>query len=163
MNTSTTPDLAEALLSEVDQYVQALGELPANKRLSAPTLDLVYKLALQQLGFGHVKTARDYLSLLLVYAPTDARFLEALAQCCEQEGDSDEALRHYSLALYISPTSNRLALAVAENLARRGEEASAISILQDVVRLANKPSELKYRLRAEVWLQRLKEGAVATT
>lgn len=161
MTTTATPDLAEVLLTEVDNYVQELNNLPSTKRLSSETIDILFKLALQQLEFGHLQTARDYLSLLLIYAPTDARILEALAQCCDQEGNSDEALRHYSLALYISPTSNRLALAVAEHLARRGDAQAARSIFKDVVRLSTTSEDFKYRLRAEVWLQTLQESEVA--
>ena len=161
MNTSTTPDLAEALLSEVDQYVQALGELPANKRLSAPTLDLVYKLALQQLGFGHVKTARDYLSLLLVYAPTDTRYLSAMAHCCEKDGHTDEAIQMYSLALYIAPQSCQLALALAESLLRRGATDAASQLFQQIVRIGTSPDDARYRFRAELWLQTLSRGGAA--
>ena len=145
----------DSLLSQVDAFVNNLKNLPSHERLSEDTLNAVYALAYQQIQHGRIKQAREYLALLLVYAPTDTRFLSAMAHCCEKDGDTDEAIQLYSLALYISPQSCQLALALAENLMRRGANEAAAQIFQQIVRLGTAPEDARSRFRAELWLQTL--------
>lgn len=154
--TSVTPDkTVNTLLGQVDDYISALGALPSKDRLTPETLDLIYSFAYTQIQHGRIKQAREYLALLLVYAPTDIRFLSAMAHCCEKDGDTDEAIQMYSLALYISPQSCQLALALAESLLHRGAKEAAIQLLQQIVRLGSASEDARYRLRAELWLQTL--------
>lgn len=144
---------AEQLLGQVDAYVSALKQLPSNQKFSPESLEAIYSLAYQQMQHGRIKQARNYLSLLLVYAPTNVRYLSAMAHCCEADGDSDQAIQMYSLALYIAPESCQLAVALAESLMRRGARDAAMQIFKMVARLATSPSERVYRSRAELWLQ----------
>lgn len=156
--TATSSDTINTLLGQVDDYVNALNALPSKDRLSQDTLDLIYSFAYTQIQHGRIKQAREYLALLLVYAPTDTRYLSAMAHCCEKDGHTDEAIQMYSLALYIAPQSCQLALALAESLLRRGATDAASQLFQQIVRIGTSPDDARYRFRAELWLQTLSRG-----
>lgn len=157
MNTTASSTVAanqtDQILDQIEQYVNALKALPSNERLDPQTLDIIYAMAYEQIQQGRIKQAREYLALLLVYAPTDTRFLTAMAICCEKDGDTDEAIQLYSLALYIAPQSCQLALALGESLMRRGARDAAMQLFAQIVRLGTAPDDAKYRSRAELWLQ----------
>lgn len=149
---SSPSHVANELLAQVEEFVEALQNTAATERLSPDTLDAIYAIAYQQIQQNRIKPARNYLALLLVYAPTDPRFLSAMAHCCEKDGDDDEAIQLYSLALYIAPQSCQLALALAECLIRRDNVDAAIQILEQLVRIGTDDANERYRSRAELWL-----------
>lgn len=145
--------VTDDLLTQVQAYVEKLGKLSSSERLSPDTLNAVYALAFHQIQQGRIQQAREYLALLLVYAPTDPRFLSAMAYCCEKDGDDDEAIQLYSLALYIAPQSCQLALALAESLTRRGMVDTAVQLFEQIVKQGTAEVDAKHRSRAELWLQ----------
>ena len=148
-------ETVQRLLAQVEAYTHSLQALPTAQRLDAATLDAIYAIAYQQLKQGRVDQAKRYFALLLVYAPTDARFLSGMAICSQVGGRNDDAIQLYSLALFIEPDSCQLAMALAESLVRHQAHDAARELLRLVVRLSQSPADAECRGRAELLLKAL--------
>jgi tetratricopeptide (TPR) repeat protein len=92
-------------------------------------------------------------------ADAQASYMEGLL--LEEEGDYEEALTAYSRSLQLDPGGNpQLAVRIAHDYAKRGDVASGIDVLKDLVKA--RPNEpLAYLNLAYFYLKQLKKPELA--
>ncbi len=85
-----TPDV-ESPVTTLDEFRQALENLPMARALADADTDVVYGMAYRQLEQGHYDEARGTFWLLTMYKPARLKYPHGLAQSLRMLGRHEEA------------------------------------------------------------------------
>lgn len=137
MSNAPASPSADATAS-VLELKQSLEALPSSLRLSDASADALYSLAYHQAEQGRLTTALQYFSLLMLYRPTNNRYLQGLAHTYQLMERYDEALSIYSFLASVSTDPVAHSLAIAECLLLRGDVEEAKYTVELVLRHCEK-------------------------
>lgn len=110
--------ITDAAPADADNLIErlrlSLEALPSSDRLSRTDTEAIYAMAYNMVAQGQIEQANGYLSLLTLYAPTNTKYLSALALTCKLLQAYDVALGLYTFAAALEPQQPGHTLALAE-------------------------------------------------
>src|SRR5438067_159398 len=106
--------MAETMSQAVTELKTALDALPSNGKMSRVDAEAIYALAYSLVQHGQCESAFRYFSLLVLYNPTNAVYLNGLALAHKLLERYDAAITVYSMLGSFDPGNPDHTLAVAE-------------------------------------------------
>ena len=150
-------------VEDTERLVSTLRSLPSNRRFSAETLETVYFMAYHALRQRQHERAMQLFWFLMIYAPTDPRFVAGLAMTHQLASNHEQALQLYSMASFLRPDCPHYTIRMAECFLLLGSQTMARSLLEMAVcRCQEGKPEEAVRQRAKAMLELLVNERVAT-
>jgi Flp pilus assembly protein TadD len=137
--------------AKAQEFVDGLKAVPTTGKMPPEQQELIYAMAYNLVTLGQYAEAIRYLGLLTLVAPTDTRFLGALALAYQLSHLYDEAIAVYSLVTFLTPEDVKHTLAVAECQLLKGDSGEAKATLVSVLnycKLEGNSSRVAQRAKA---------------
>lgn len=144
-----TPDV-ESPVTTLDEFRQALENLPMARALADADTDVVYGMAYRQLEQGHYDEARGTFWLLTMYKPARLKYPHGLAQSLRMLGRHEEAAGLFAYLWQMDGSRNLQFLMDQAECEVLGHQAAlAVETLEEIVDTApHLPGSDKIRDRA---------------
>jgi type III secretion system low calcium response chaperone LcrH/SycD len=153
-------DGLETVSQAIGELKTALEALPSSRKMSRADADAIYALAYNFVAQGHYESAFRYFSVLVLYNPTNAVYLNGLALTHKLLERFDEAITVYSMLAVFDPGNPAHTLAVAEcQLLKRDYEEGRRSLDMVVRFCRERGGNDRVLARAEALAAILKPGA----
>ncbi len=124
--TSTTADPIAELIAQLEA-------LPSAKRLTDADTEIIYSIAYNLAASGHYADALRRFSVLMLYRPTNVKYLKGWAVCNQMLGNHDVAIANFAFAANIEPDNPEHMLSIAECEIRKQDYAAARETLRLVI------------------------------
>lgn len=145
-NTVETPAIADP----ITQFIAQLQALPSAKRLTDTDTEIIYSIAYNLAAQGHYADALRRLSILMLYRPTNVKYLKGWAVCHQMLGNYDVAIANFAFAASIEPENPEFMLSIAECEIQKQDYQAARESLGVVIRYCKAKGSLGQLLeRAE--------------
>ena len=123
----------QILADPVSAFRQELAELPASKRLSRQDAEALYSMGYQLTMQNRIEQAYNYFTLLVLYVPTNPKYLNGLGLSCKLTKRYQQALHIYSFMCILEPTQPQHVLSLAEVQLLQGQTTASCESLKLVV------------------------------
>ena len=147
----------------IAKFASELQALDSSKRFSHDELETVYALAYNLYSTGRYDDALRYFTFLILYRPTDPKYLLGLGAAQQMGKQFEAAIQTYSFLTMLDPSDPGPTLRIGECLMLLGQAAEARDSFQMVVDMAKVSGgqHAALKARAEGLMQAL-SGARAT-
>lgn len=137
-NTVVAPEMTHAIA----QLVAQLDALPSANRLTDADTEIVYSIAYNLAVQGHYGDALRRFSVLMLYRPTNVKYLKGWAVCNQMLENYDVAIANFAFAANIEPENPEHMLSIAECQIRKQDYAAAKESLGVVIRYCKAKGDL---------------------
>lgn len=135
---------------------QELESLPSSRRFSADELETMYGFAYRNYMQGKHQEALSIFQFVVIYAPTNPKYLRALGMASKQCQDYDKAYAVFSFLAVLEPGKPVYTLTVGEIQLLQGNASDAEASLNAVLAYCNEvPGFEKEKKRAAAILHLL--------
>ena len=123
----------QTLTDPILAFKQELAELPASKRLSRQDAEALYSMGYQLTMQNRMEQAYNYFTLLVLYVPTNIKYLNGLGLSCKLVQRYEQAFRIFSFMCILEPMQPQHVLSLAEVQLLQGQTAASCESLKLVV------------------------------